>query len=162
MNKYSIEIKWGVIFMLLSLLWMVFERVMGWHDVHIDKHALYTNIFAIPAVLVYILALRQKKQACYAGKMSWLEGFLCGLGITIVVMILAPLSQFVILNYITPHYFTHAIDYAVQQGYSTPEEAAAYFSMKSYIIQSVLGALMMGVVTSAIVAFFMRTKRVAK
>jgi len=38
------------------------------------------------------------------------------------------------------------------------ENAQAYFNLKSYMIQSAFGALAMGVVTAAVVAFFMKSK----
>ena len=38
------------------------------------------------------------------------------------------------------------------------EEAEKYFSLQNYIIMSVVGALIMGVVTSALVALFVKKK----
>ena len=40
------------------------------------------------------------------------------------------------------------------------EAAEAYFSLYSYMAQAAFGALAMGVVTSAIVALFFRSKKV--
>jgi hypothetical protein len=40
----------------------------------------------------------------------------------------------------------------------TPEAAAEYFSLSGYMIQSMIGALLMGIITSAVVAFFTRKK----
>ena len=57
MKKYTVEIKWALIFVVFALVWMVFEKWMGWHGEHIDKHATYTNIFAIPAIVIYVLAV---------------------------------------------------------------------------------------------------------
>ena len=42
--------------------------------------------------------------------------------------------------------------------YRTVEDAQAYFNLESYMVQSDVGALMMGIVTSAIVAVFVRSK----
>lgn len=60
MKKYRIEIKWGAIFALMSLLWMVLERIVGLHDEHIELHATYTNFVAIPAIAIYVLGLLEK------------------------------------------------------------------------------------------------------
>ena len=38
------------------------------------------------------------------------------------------------------------------------EDAEAYFNLNSYIVQSIAGALMMGVVTAAIVALILKKK----
>lgn len=158
MNKVSIEIKWGVIFTLVTLLWMVFEKAMGWHDVLIAKHAIYTNFFGIIAVLIFILGLKDKKANFYNGNMTWRQGFVAGLIITIVITILSPLSQFISSTYITPDYFNNVIAYSVDSEVMTQEQAEAYFNLRSYIIQATFGALVMGVVTSAAVAWFLKTK----
>jgi hypothetical protein len=156
MKKYITEIKWGCIFILALLLWMGFEKMMGWHDVNIDQHAMMTNFFAIPAIVIYILALLDKRKRDYGGVMSWKQGFVTGLIITVVIAILSPLAQFIIHNIISPDYFENIREYTVTMGEMTQENADAYFSMSSYITQSVIGALAMGVLTSAVVAAFTR------
>jgi len=158
MKKFTIEIKWGIIFALVSLLWMVLEKTLGWHDELIEKHAIYTNFFAIPAILVYVFALVDKRKNYYSGKMSWLQGFLAGIGITVVVAILSPLTQYITSTIITPEYFPNVIEATVELGKMTREEAEKYFSLQNYIVQSVIGAIIMGVVTSAIVALFVKKK----
>lgn len=158
MKKFAIEIKWGFIFALVLLLWMVMEKMLGWHSEHIDKQAIYTNFFAIPSIIVYVLALLDKRKNFYHGKMSWLDGFLSGLGISIIVTILSPLTQYITSEIITPEYFPNVIAYVVETGKMTQEKAEAYFNLSSYMMQSALGALLMGAITSAIVALFVRKK----
>ncbi len=159
MKKITIELKWGILFTVATLLWMVFEKAMGWHDVLISKHALYTNFFGIIAVLIYYLAIREKKTKFYNGKMTWRQGFVAGLIVTIVVTVLAPLSQFIISTYITPDYFNNIIAYSVENNRMKQEQAEAYFNLKSYIIQATFGALAMGVVTSAVIGWILKTKK---
>lgn len=158
MKKFSIEIKWGVIFSVVSLLWMFLEKGLGWHDENIAQHAIYTNIFAIVAILLYVFALLDKRKNFYNGKMTWTQGFVSGIIISVVVAILSPLAQYITHEFITPDYFTNVIDYSVESGAMTREAAEEYFNLKSYIIQSFFFALVVGVVTSAIVAFFVRRK----
>ena len=62
MNKYKIELKWGIIFTTMMLVWMVLERIAGLHSEHIDKHAIFTNFVSIPAIIVYVLALLDKRK----------------------------------------------------------------------------------------------------
>ncbi len=54
MKKYSIEIKWTIVFVLMTLLWMVGEKLTGLHDENIEHHLVYTNFYAIPAIAVYV------------------------------------------------------------------------------------------------------------
>lgn len=159
MKKIKLEIKWALIFVVMSLLWMTFEKLVGLHDVHIDKHMYLTNLFAIPAILVYVFALREKKKEYYSGQMTFKQGFISGLIITLIVAALSPLTQWITSTIITPEYFPNVIAYSLETGYhSSLEEAEAYFNLENYIIQSVIGAFVMGVVTAAIVAFFVKTK----
>jgi len=159
MKNISIEIKWGILFVLVSLGWMVLEKSLGWHDVHIDQHATLTNIFAIPAILIYVFALGDKKKNYYNGQMTYLQGFLSGLIISIIVMVLSPFSQYITLEYITPDYFTNVIEYSVSTGELTQRAAEDWFNLRSYMVQAVIGALVMGVITSAIVAIFTKSKK---
>lgn len=158
MKKYGIEIKWALIFVLMSLLWMWFEKSMGLHDEHIDKHAIYSNFVAIPAILIYVLALLDKKKNFYNGRMSYKQGFVTGLIITLIVTLLSPLTQWITSNFITPDYFNNVIEYAVKEGEMERSNAESYFSLRSYMIQAFFGAMIMGTLTSAIVAIFTKSK----
>ena len=162
MKTITTEIKWAVIFTLVMLSWMFAERMVGLHDQHIDLHSVLTNLFAIPAILVYVFALRDKRQRDLQGVMTWRQGMLSGSIVSIVVALLAPGTQWFISTVISPHYFDNVIAYSVATGYhASREEAEAYFNLGNYMIQSVVGALIMGLVTTAIVAVFVRTKHAA-
>ena len=157
--RIKIELKWALIFVGMSLLWMVLEKLAGLHSTHIDKHMYLTNLFAIPAIIVYVLALKEKKKIDYKGEMTYGQAFVSGLIITGIVALFAPLTQWITSTLITPEYFPNVIAYSVETGYhSSLEEAEAYFNLENYILQSFVGAIIMGVITSAIVAFFVRTK----
>ncbi|WP_069131639.1 DUF4199 domain-containing protein [Rhodohalobacter halophilus] len=156
MEKYKTEIKWGVLFTVVLMLWMVFEWAMGWHGEKIDRHATMTNIFAIIAVLVYVIAFLDKRKRDFGGSMTWAQGFMTGFGITVVVAILSPLAQWIIHTFISPEFFENMIDHAVETGETSRSEARGFFNLKSYMIMGSLGALVMGIVTSAVVAIFTR------
>ena len=153
------EIKWAFIFIIVFLSWMVFEKLMGWHAENIAVHYYMTNIFAVFAIAVYIFALLEKRKKYYQGSMTWKEGFLSGLMITLIVTIFAPFSQLIVSLIISPEYFPNVIKYSVETGYhKSIAEAEAYFNLNNYLIQSTLGTFIMGVITSAIVAIFVRRK----
>lgn len=158
MKKFAIEIKWGIIFTIVSLLWMFLEKGLGWHDESISEHAIYTNLFAIVAIALYVFALLDKRNNFFNGKMTWSQGFISGIIISAVVAILSPLAQYITHEFITPDYFENIIAYSVESGAMQREAAEEYFSLSSYIIQSFFFALVVGVVTSAIVALFVRKK----
>ncbi|MCF7796625.1 MAG: DUF4199 domain-containing protein [Lentisphaeria bacterium] len=156
MQKYKTELKWGVIFMVTSLVWMLLERLVGLHGAHIDKHATYTNLFAIPAIAIYVLALLDKRKRDLDGKMSYKEGVITGFIVTAVVAILSPLAQWLTAVVITPGYFPAIIEYTVSRGEMSRAAAEEYFNLSSYIWMGFIGAVGMGVVTSLVVAAFTR------
>ena len=158
MNKFRIEIKWALIFIVMMLLWMVLERLTGLHDVHIDKHPIYTNFVAILAILVYVLALLDKRKNFYNGVMSYKQGFMAGLIITLIVTAFSPLTQYITSTIISPEYFTNVINYSVNEGLMSQTEAEAYFNLKSYLMQVIIFTPIMGIVTTAIVAIFTKSK----
>ena len=159
MTKYKMEIKWAIIFTVMMLIWMVLERVAGLHSEHIDKHAIYTNFVAIPAIIVYVLALLDKRKNTFNGKMTYKQGFISGLIISLVVTVLSPLTQYITSTIITPDYFTNIINYTVSEGQMTQTEAENFFNLKSYISQVIIATPIMGIVTTAIVAIFTRKNR---
>ncbi len=158
MKKYAIELKWGVLFTIMSLLWMMLEKGLGWHDELIGKHHIYTNFVAIPAIAFYIIALIDKRQNYYDGLMTYKQGFLSGLIISLVVMVLSPLTQVITSLYITPNYFENVIHHVVANNQMTLEEAENYFNLSNYILQSAMFAPLMGIITTALVAIFVKRK----
>ena len=158
MKKYTTEIKWGVIFVIVALLWMYFEKLMGWHGENIASHAMFTNFFAILAILIYVFALLDKRKNDYGGYMTWKQGFISGLIITAVVTIFTPLSQYITHVVISPEYFPNVINYVVETGQMTRDVAEQQFNMGSYIVQSLIFGIVIGAITSAVVALFVKKK----
>lgn len=159
MKDYKIELKWSLVFAAMMLLWMLMERLVGLHDVHIDQHAIYTNFVAIPAVLIFVLALRDKKRSFHGEKMSYKQALKTGFVMSLVLTVLSPILQVITVEFITPEYFGNVIEYAVEMEKMTREEAEAYFNTKSYVIQSLIGTPVMGIATTLIVGLFVRTKK---
>lgn len=159
MKNLNIEIKWAIIFSIISVLWILLERSSGLHDEHINKHYIYTNLVSIPYILVYIFALLDKRKRYYEGNMTYLKGFVTGLIITLFVTLLSPLVIYISVQFISPDYFTNMISYTVEQNIKTVQEAQDTFNTRSYIIQNFLFSPIMGIVTTSIAAIFTKTKR---
>lgn len=153
MKSLKLELKWGLIFAAIGLLWMVLEKIMGLHDTRIADHPKFTMLFIPVAFLVYFFALRDRQRQ--DGRLTIKAAVLSGLIIGLVVMILSPLSQYIVHNFISPDYFNNAIDYAVSSGNASLAEAEAYFNFKSYLMQAAVSAPIMGAVTGLIVGGIM-------
>lgn len=159
MKNIKIEIKWAIIFSIVGLLWMVLEKITGLHGKYIDYHLYLTNLFAIPAIIVMVMALKDKKKNFYNGLMSYKQGLISGIIVSIIIALISPLTQWITSYVITPEYFPNVIKRSVEIGYYTStEEAQANFNYKNYAIQGAIGALIMGIVTTAIAMIFIRTK----
>lgn len=156
MAKFKTEIKWGLIFVLMTLTWVLLERLAGFHDARIDKHYVITMLIFFPAVTVYFLALLDKRKNDLGGFMSYKQGVITGLIITAVVTVVSPLTQFVVSTIITPDFFDNMIAHTVEHGHKAQEEAEAYFNLRSYIVKGLIGAPVMGTVTTLILAIFTR------
>lgn len=159
MENIKIEIKWAIIFSVVGLLWMLLEKLSGLHSTYIDYHLYLTNLFAIPAIIVMVMALKDKKKNFYNGQMTYKQGLISGIIVSVFIAVLSPLTQWITTYVITPEYFPNVIKRSVEIGYyKSTEEAQANFNYKNYAIQGAIGALIMGVVTTAIAMIFIRTK----
>lgn len=158
MKNIRIEIKWAILFVIMQLSWMVIERVAGFYNENIEQHPTFTNFIAIPAIAIYVFALLDKRKNFYNGSMSYKQGLITGLIISFFVTLISPLTQYITTTFIAQEYFPNVIKLAVEKGEMTQEAAEAYFNLKSYIIQGLIGAPVMGLITSALVALFTKTK----
>ncbi|WP_312553158.1 hypothetical protein [Empedobacter brevis] len=68
MKNIKTEFKWAIIFSVIALLWMGLEKGIGLHEKYIDYHLYLTNLFAIPAIIVMVMALKDKKKIFTTGK----------------------------------------------------------------------------------------------
>jgi hypothetical protein len=160
MRNIKIETKWAIIFSVAGLLWMLLEKLSGLHDKYIDYHQYLTNLYAIPAIWIMVLALVDKKKNFYDAKMSYKQGLITGIILSIIIAALSPLTQWVTSYVISPEYFPNVINRSVELGYyKTIEEAQANFNFANYVKQGLIGALMMGIVTTAVAMIFVRTKK---
>lgn len=160
MRNIKIETKWAIIFSIAGLLWMLLEKLSGLHDKHIDYHQYLTNLYAIPAIWIMVLALIDKKKNFYESKMSYKQGLITGIILSVIIAALSPLTQWVTSYVISPEYFPNVIKRSVEIGYyKTIEEAQANFNFANYVKQGLIGALMMGIITTAVAMIFIRTKK---
>lgn len=151
------EIKWSLIFAAVSLLWTLLLQVLGVHDKHIAWHPYISLMFFIPAVGMYVMALREKRNVL-GGRISYKSACISGIVMAVVITVLSPLVQWIIHRVIAPGYFRSVIDYSVKSGYMTLEQAQANFNLRSYLVQATVGALIAGLLTTLVVAAFVRTK----
>lgn len=159
MEKIKIELKWAILFSLMTLIWMLLEKLVGLHDKYLDYHMYLTNLFAIPAIWLMVLALKDKKKNFYNGQITYMQGLIAGIILSVIIALLSPLTQWITSYVITPEYFPNVIKRSVEIGYyKTTAEAEAAFNYENYAKQGAIGALIMGLLTVSIAMIFIRTK----
>ncbi len=163
MGNVKIEIKWAIIFSVMTLLWMLLEKLTGLHSTYLDYHLYLTNLFAIPAIWIMVLALKDKKKNFYNGQMSYKQGLISGIILSLFIALISPLTQWITTYIITPEYFPNVIKRSVEIGYyKTTEEAEANFNYANYAMQGAIGAFVMGILTTAIAMIFLKSKPTPK
>ena len=158
MKNIKLELKWAIYFVLMQLIWMLLEKASGLYTLRIHKHAVYSNFIAIPAIAVYVFALLDKRNYFYGGTMTYLQGFISGLMITVFVTLLTPVTQYLVAVGIAPEFFPNMIEYSVGNGSMTQDAAEKYFNLKSFIVQGMMFTPLMGIVTTLLVATFVKKK----
>ena len=158
MKNLKIEFKWAVIFTITTLVWMFLEKTLGWHDEKIADHYWLTMLYMPVAIFMYILALREKRRRFYDKQMTWRQGFLSGIVVSVFVAALSPLAQYLTHHYITPEYFPNIIEYSVTNELMTLKAANEYFNINNYMMQSAIGVLTGGAIISFVAAFILRRK----
>lgn len=160
MQNFKIELKWAIIFTIVALLWMLLEKIVGLHDQYIDFHPYLTNLFAIPAIAVIVMALKDKKRNFYLDDMNYLQGFKSGVILSIFIALLSPFSQWITSNIITPEYFPNVIKRSVELGYyKNTEDASAYFNFQNYAILGAFAVFFMGISITTIAMIFIKSKK---
>lgn len=158
MKNFAIETKWAINYSIAFMLWMIFEKTIGWHDAEIGNQMLYTNLFAFVGLTVYYFAFQDKKKSFYTNSITFRDGFMFGVYLSGLIAIFAIITQFITYSFITPRYFENLIAEVVRNKKQTLEQAQAFFNYKSFLFQSIFSSLSIGIVTGAIIAYFIKTK----
>lgn len=133
------------------------EFALGLHSTYIALHPYISPIFVLVGIFVLYLGMKDHKTR-HGGEVEYLPSFLSGVYISIVFTILSPLVSYVFHTFINPDFFDSMINAAVLNGFMIEEKAKDYFSLRSYIQQGIVGSFIFGIVTSAIIALFLRKR----
>ena len=159
MKTFAIEIKWGIRYIFFYLGWIFLEKYSGAYEENIGNYFVFSMVFYIFAFLIYILAIKDKKENFFVNKMEWKQGCISGIFLTIVIALLMPLAQITIHKAIAPEFFPNMIAKGLTSKNADPKALQSYFNLTSYIWQSIFMTLSVGMVYSAVVASFLKTKK---
>jgi len=158
-------LKYALILGVIVMVWTPIEYLLGLHTNHIDLHPYITNLFFLAPIICLYLVMSEKKKI-NGGTLTYLDAFLTGLKMSVLVIPFSLVGQYIYLVVINPDFFTTMINYAFEtaknaglNAETARNEAQAYFTFNNYMLQSLLGPSLGGALFSAIIGLFVRTKK---
>lgn len=153
MNKYAIEIKWATIFSIAYLIWMLIEKQLGYHSDKALQEPLFNLLFIPITVLLFYLAIKDKKKVIFNGEMEWKEGFASGIVLTLLLTVTTTVVVMLTFNIISPDFFKTAIEQS-----DNKDLAQLNYNLPIFIKNNIFDKLSFGVVIAAIMSYMLKTK----
>ncbi len=159
-----LELKWGCLIGLAGLVWLYASYFMGLHSNGIGKIQVAFVLGYFISLVAYGLALHSLVKV--EPETSFAEGLKSGGLMAVIAAVIAVLAQLGYFYWINPDWTLYMMEqtklYFEAAGKSSEmvEEqvqlASINFSLKSYVMQAGLGALLSGFVFSAIIMGMIR------
>lgn len=162
----SLEWKWGLIIGLANMGWLYASFLFGLHNSGIGLMQVTVAMSFFISLAGYAFALRSITWA--EPELSFLEGMRSGVIVAGIAAVLAMISQVVYFQWINPgwtdymvaetrkHFSAMGLD--ATQVEEMAIQADKSFGLNSYVIQAGLGALISGIVFSALVMGVIRLR----
>lgn len=160
MKKVMTEVKWAFIYIAMTFAWALIGKILGFHGRSVESNVYFNSLIIIPSVVIYILALKEKKRVYYKNSMGFKQGFLSGLILTLLITILGPLTL-VFTNIISPDFFYNLNNYVVMHNIMSEAEAKHEYNLIAFIIQGLIAAPAFGILYTLIIVAVLTRKKVA-
>jgi hypothetical protein len=164
-NSSFIEIKFGILISVFTLIWIVFEQLLGLQDEYVDWHKIVTNFSLIIPILGIWMAIGEYK-AARVSKYNFQKGFGIGFRITLINTVLIIPIIYIFYLFINPDWTNTMMLKAKmdalnngEDALKAMEEARSYFDFKYYTIRCVIETLIFGTLFSAIIAFIQKNRK---
>jgi hypothetical protein len=150
------ELKFAIIYVVISFLWNCLEYFAGLQDKYIDIHPyVVTPFYLLLTVIIYYLNIREKRWRNYR-RISFIQAFGSGVLLSILIIILNPFLLYIFGKFINPEFYNSFIQYEILSGKMTPNEAADYYNIANFIVRGSIYRLVMGITVTLIIAVFIR------
>lgn len=153
MDKYKIEIKWCFIFTITYLVWLFFERFLGFHSEKALQEPIFNLLFVLIFFVLFLLALRNKKREVFKNEVTWKESFASGLVLTLLVAVTSTFVMIIVFTYVSPNFFETAVSLSKNK-----EIAETNYNLPVFIKNNIFDKLSFGVVFTTIISYFIKTK----
>ena len=150
------ELKWAFILGIVTFLWFVLEKISGFDAEFIEYHQTIGYFHLIPFILVYYLALMQKKNLDLGGFMSLIEGVKASALIAILSVPFILVAAYLKVTLLSPDFLDNMMDFMITTGV---DEAVATKAMSlTGFLLATAGYALSGFVFGAIISFFLKNK----
>jgi len=162
-----LDIKWGVILGLVYIVWLYLSYFLGLHTDGITKVqivVLVSLFFSAIVLFLGLLAARKEDSG-----LSYSEGLKSGAIISLIGGLIAACGQFGYFTWIHPEFTEYMVEISRQhfegQGIEGKdlaealEGARASFGRNSYMVQSGVGLFVTGILISAVLMMFLRSRQ---
>lgn len=154
----SIELKWGLVIGLANAAWLHASYFFGMHTSGIGLIQVMVAMSFFISFVGYVFSMRAITRG--EPETSFLEGMRSGVIIAGVAAVLAMLSQVIYFHWVNPGWTAYMVaetrKHFSAMGLEAPQveemaiQAEKSFGLTSYVIQAGLGALISGIVFSAL------------
>ncbi len=160
MKAFAIELRYAFFISASTFIWLMLEYLLGFQDDYVSYHPVVSMLVLIFPIAFTFIALRKKREEYYQGVITFGQAFQSGLVIAVICALLAIPIQYIFHYAINPRFFDVMIEESMKQAINTGknltearQDAEAYFNIVSYIIQSVVGTLIIGLLLSGLFAW---------
>lgn len=158
MKKFEIELKWATAFTAINIAWVYFEKYLGYHNEFVSSQAVFSFWLLIPQALIYVVAIREKREKYYQGEITWQKAFISGVVLSAVIAGLSPAAIYLMTEVISPEFLSNIVEVRAEQG--IPREGLVQiYNLNSMITQAIFNNLATGVFFSAIIALIFKNKK---
>lgn len=163
----SLELRWGLLIGIANLVWLYGTFYAGLHTRGVAGIQVVTLGAFLLSLIGYVFALRAVVRR--EPETSYLEGLKSGAVVAGVVALVAMIAQVGYFKVVNPDWTEYMVGETRKffEARGLPEEGIAEqvegarktFGLGSYVIQSALGAVFLGVLFSSIIMIFLRKRR---
>jgi hypothetical protein len=134
------------------------ESFFGFHSYRIEMQPAADALYFIVHIAILTFSILQFKKM--TGPKINLKQLIIGcLGVTLVTIIVTPFLYFVYYGLINTTYFNEMIERSSKMGgFSSIQEASAYFNLSAYIRRGVIGILVLNILAGGIICWYLNYK----
>lgn len=152
------ELKWALIYFVLLIAYLFAGKLLGVFSQNIDKHGIFSTLFIIPTIVIYVLAIREKRKKHYHNVLTYWKGVKSALILTFFMVLLGTVTPS-IATAIAPEYYENSISYAVERGDFTQEQAEEFYNPGTRTKNEIIGTTVFGIILSLIIPLFTIKKK---